>query len=231
MRRTALFLICLFGLWGCSTPPPRVDPNDPGIVSGKLMVFWDGEDRFVYFPYYDDPLVYTLPKHVAQRLGVTTIRPGAIYTDGGSIPRAVRGVVGFSPWGYGPAYIVHDWLFVAHHCIVHDGVGTLDRRDHDEAEKVRNVDFPMSADILGGIIQALIRQEKVPPRALAPDAIYGAVDSFVAKGLWDNDDPRSCKPVPPNVIAGIEESLRRPQFDGQPESGRVLPRLVYVQDF
>jgi hypothetical protein len=39
-----------------------------------------------------------------------------MYTDGGSIPRFLWGVKGYSPWSYAPAYIVHDWLFEAHHC-------------------------------------------------------------------------------------------------------------------
>ena len=106
------------GLCACATP--RIELSDPGEISGKLMVFWDREDHFIYYPFYGDPLTYRLPRSVAEKVGVDTIRPGAIYTDGGSIPRAVRGVVGFSPWGYGPAYIVHDWLFVAHHCIRRD---------------------------------------------------------------------------------------------------------------
>jgi hypothetical protein len=39
-----------------------------------------------------------------------------MYTDGGSVPRALWGVEGFSAWEYGPAYILHDWLFQRHYC-------------------------------------------------------------------------------------------------------------------
>jgi hypothetical protein len=59
------------------------------------MLFWVGEDNFVYYPFYGGPskegaLQYRLPRTLQERLGVDVIRPGAIYTDGGSIPRAVR---------------------------------------------------------------------------------------------------------------------------------------------
>lgn len=32
-----------------------------------------------------------------------------MFTDGGSIP-VQFGLKNYSPWGYGPAFIVHDWL-------------------------------------------------------------------------------------------------------------------------
>nr|WP_249779640.1 DUF1353 domain-containing protein [Bradyrhizobium sediminis] len=35
-----------------------------------------------------------------------------MYTDGGSIPRIAQIFNGLSPWGFGPAYIVHDWIFL-----------------------------------------------------------------------------------------------------------------------
>ena len=228
-KRVAPWVVCA-GLVACAAP--RIELSDPGEISGKLMVFWDREDHFIYYPFYGDPLTYRLPRSVAEKIGVNTIRPGAIYTDGGSIPRAVRGVVGFSPWGYGPAYIVHDWLFVAHHCIRHGLEDRHDPRDRDEVETVRKVDFPLSADILAGVIQALVKQEKVPSRPLAPDAIYTAVDSAVARRLWNNPDPGSCRPVEQDVIAEIESKLRRdksrrlaaePDVDG--------PVLIYEQSF
>src|ERR1019366_6291836 len=46
------------------------------------------------------------------------IQPGLMYTDGGSIPRIAQIFGGFSPWGFGPAYAVHDWIFFGRHCIL-----------------------------------------------------------------------------------------------------------------
>jgi hypothetical protein len=202
-----------------------------------LMVFWVGEDNFVYYPFYGGPskegaLQYRLPRTLQERLGVDVIRPGAIYTDGGSIPRAVRSAVGFSPWGYGPAYIVHDWLFVAHHCIEHNGLDKHDERDRMDAELVRKIDFRTSADILAGVIQALEKQDKVPKRPLAPGAIYTAVDSIVAKNVWDNRDPESCRPVEQEKLENIADKLSSKSFRIETvQPGAPPPVLVYQQAF
>jgi hypothetical protein len=37
-------------------------------------------------------------------------------TDGGSIPRAFWVFKNYSPWGYGPAFVAHDWLFHIKNC-------------------------------------------------------------------------------------------------------------------
>ena len=39
-----------------------------------------------------------------------------MYTDGGSVPRPFWILRNYSPWGYGPAFIVHDWLFHEQNC-------------------------------------------------------------------------------------------------------------------
>jgi hypothetical protein len=41
-----------------------------------------------------------------------------MFTDGGSIPRPFWVLRNYSPWGYGPAFIVHDWLFRMQNCKV-----------------------------------------------------------------------------------------------------------------
>jgi len=230
IRRGLAAISAALLLASCTTA--KLDPNDPGLVSGYLMVFWVGEDKFVYYPFYDDPLVFKLPRSMAQKLGsdVTTIRPGAIYTDGGSIPSAVRGWAGLSPWGYGPAYIVHDWLFVAHHCIVTDQVALHDKRDLAEVDKVRNVDFQMSADMLAAVIDALVRQNLVPKRDFAPGAIYTAVESGIARSLWDTTRRDSCRPVEPKIIADIEKKLRAKAFDRLTEDDGG-PVLVFQRRF
>lgn len=195
------------------------------------MVFWVGEDKFVYYPYYSDPLTYKLPAQLAKRVGKDFIRPGAIYTDGGSIPRAVRGWAGFSPWGYGPAYIVHDWLFVARHCILNNRIELHDKRDWEEVDKVRKVDFQLSADMLAAVIQALVKQEKVPARGFAPSAIYTAVESGVARRLWDSRDPASCSPPSKEVLADIERKIGTGLKLATAPDVTGGPVLVYQQRF
>jgi hypothetical protein len=39
-----------------------------------------------------------------------------MYTDGGSIPRPFWVLRNYSPWGFGPAFVVHDWLFHMQNC-------------------------------------------------------------------------------------------------------------------
>lgn len=221
-------LVAAVAAGGCTIP--RTSFTDPGSIDGRLMVFWVGEDKFVYYPYTQEPLVYRLPPELEARLGVKEIRPGAIYTDGGSIPRAVRGLAGFSPWGYGPAYIVHDWLFVAHHCIQHDLTARHDPRDMGEVDIVRRVDFPLSADILSGVIQALIKEKRVPERGFAPDAIYTAVDSGFAKKLWNNSDPKSCDPLEQDEIRKIEFALRQRGAEGLRDADVIEGQPVLVYD-
>lgn len=224
----------MLGAAAACTTVPAIDPEDPGRVSGYLMVFWDGEDNFIYYPYYADPLTYTLPKALAERLGYDKIRPGAMFTDGGSIPQAVRSWTGLSPWGYGPAYIVHDWLFIARHCNRTGQTDRFDKRDRDEAHKVEAVDFQRSADVLAAVIQALVAQDKVPKRDFAPKAIYTAVDSGIARNLWDSNDPKGCNLPSAKVLKDIHDKLAAAGnrafvlLPGEPE-GRST--LIYQQRF
>src|SRR5262249_41845045 len=46
----------------------------------------------------------------------TPIVPEDMFTTGGSVPRVFCSIPGLSPWGLGPAYIIHDWLFFVHRC-------------------------------------------------------------------------------------------------------------------
>lgn len=225
--------ILLLSLLAANCAGQRVDLSDPGEISGRLVVLWDGEDNFIYYPAPGNPLTYKLPPVLAAKLGADKIvmTPGAIFTDGGSIPRPVRGVVGFSPWGYGPAYIIHDWLFVVHHCIVHEGTGNLRRTTPDQIELAEQVDFPTSADILAGVIRALAKQEWVPQRALAPDAIYTAVDSVIAKRLWDSRDPKSCNAPTEEQISKIETDLGRTKGLFEVPVGEAEFTIVYDQTF
>ncbi len=83
--------------------------TESGNLSGRLIVEWREPDLFVFLPDSERPLTFV-------RKGGDTIRPGEMFTDGGSIPRSFWAFRNFSPWGYGPAFIVHDWLFHAHNC-------------------------------------------------------------------------------------------------------------------
>ena len=138
-------LACLATLASCG----HVDyENAPaGKFSGSLFVMWIddggalGDGTFVYVPHPDQPQKFT---RTAQG-SVRTIKPQMMYTDGGSIPRIAQVFQGFNPWGYAPAYIVHDWLFVARQCNT-DGLANT------AEEKVANVTFQESAEIIAEAI-------------------------------------------------------------------------------
>lgn len=78
-----------------------------GSFVGRPTVQWNGMDSFLFL---EDPATPFAFRTASGRI----IRPRGIPTDGGSTPRLLHGLKNFSPWGYGPAYIIHDWLFAAH---------------------------------------------------------------------------------------------------------------------
>jgi hypothetical protein len=78
--------------------------TQPGQLSGKVIVEWRKPNLFTYRPDTAQPLMFV-------RKNGDTIKPELMFTDGGSIPRPFWVLKNYSPWGYGPAFIVHDWLF------------------------------------------------------------------------------------------------------------------------
>ncbi|MFN4203527.1 MAG: hypothetical protein ACK4GM_10775, partial [Tabrizicola sp.] len=93
---------------------------DEGKFSGEVAVVWLrgtgplGDGTFVYVPTPDRPLTFTRPEGETAGKAIT---PPMMYTDGGSVPGLARAFRGFTPWNYGPAYIVHDWVFMARQCL------------------------------------------------------------------------------------------------------------------
>lgn len=152
-----------------------------GTFEGVLDVRWIKPDRFVYVPSEKEPLTFT----TADRRKIV---PRAMYTDGGSIPRLFWGVPGYSPWGYAPGYIVHDWLFVAHHC--------------QDAE-YKDVSFEQSAALLASAIKTLMVGGTAPRDDTTLWAIYRAVKSPIARKLWD-DGTCNIPPPPPPPPPGID---------------------------
>ncbi len=69
------------------------------------------------------------------------IRPGLMYTDGGSIPKIAQVFKGLSPWGYAPAYMIYDWVFTARHCIVDGETNARFDQVHDVTFKDFARDF------------------------------------------------------------------------------------------
>ena len=178
MPRTILFCLALLTLTGCGAV--NYDDTKPGTFTGSLFVMWVGEgDRlgdgtFVFVPNPDNPLTFTR----ADGSGVVQdITPGMMYTDGGSIPRVGQLFNGFSPWGYAPAYMVHDWIFVARHCL-NDGMASADE------QKMAPITFQESAEVIAEAIKGLIETDKVQANDVAPRVISGAVAGPLTYNRW-----------------------------------------------
>lgn len=150
-----------------------------GEFSGLPTVTWNGMDDFVFDAHSSNQFSYKTSKG-------QIITPQLMFTDGGSVPRILRGLKKFSSWGYAPAFIVHDWLFTAKKCnYMPDG----------------GVDFHATAEIMAEAMKTLMTKGykdfsgKVVKIDKAEDTLYlmyQAVNSFVAKKLWDDNTSVSC---------------------------------------
>lgn len=197
-------LLLLTTLPSCVTSP-RPEPQ-PGAFTGSVLVMWVGEGggsgdgRFLFVPDPKHPLTFKRPG------GTHTIRPAMMYTDGGSIPRVAQVFKGLSPWGYAPAYMIHDWMFVAHHC----------RRDGDPAyARADDLSFQDSYHILDEAIATLVAERKVARNDVARSAITAAVASPIARKLWDQSGACVEEKVRPEDVAAAEAAI--------PGSGRSHP--------
>lgn len=117
-----LTLLMLAAVTGCADA--HYQRMDAGILKGRVIVEWYKPNLFVYRPDPQAPLVFT------RKRGGAPIQPRLMYTDGGSIPRPFWALRNYSPWGFGPAFIVHDWLFHMRHCQLE---GYRDHSLHDAA--------------------------------------------------------------------------------------------------
>lgn len=169
-----------------------------GELRGKIVVQWIEPEIFILLPDTSRPLTFT-------RFNQDAITPGRMYTDGGSIPRPFRVLRNYSPWGYAPAFIIHDWLFHVRHC----QLPGYDKYDVDEA-----------ARIMSEIMKTMMEQnEDVPVDKLAVYTMFEAVRSPIAITLWNQSKEESCRepplepaPAPPSpgVVAPI---LRQPRME------------------
>ncbi|WP_282053038.1 hypothetical protein [Phaeobacter inhibens] len=165
----------------CSCATLDYDAAPAGEFSGSLFVMWveeggsSGDGKFVYVPSPNDPLTF-------RRKGSSEfqeIQPQMMYTDGGSIPRAAQMFKGFGPWGYAPAYMIHDWIFAARHCNL-DGEPTA-----YEAE-FASMKFETSAELIAESIKALIESGRVSANDIAAPTISYTVSGPISRRIWNS---------------------------------------------
>jgi hypothetical protein len=160
MRHTAYFLLYLL-LSGCATSSYQTTPS--ARYSGAVDVRWVKNDYFQFLPNKDDPFTLT-------RADGRVIRPGPMFTDGGSIPQFLWGVPGYSPWGYAPAYIIHDWVFESKHCgYAPDNSFT----------------FQESVQLMAEGLKAIMEVTPEVRNYFVFDTVVAAVGSPIAERLWE----------------------------------------------
>ena len=174
--RTILFSTAVvLGAAGCVT----LGEIGSGQLRGHVVVEWYKEDLFIYRQQKANPFSFK-PSFLHE-----PITPKDMYTDGGSIPRVFWGIPGLSPWGLGPAYIIHDWIFEVHRC------------KWPELVEVQNISFKQSAQILAEVGKDLIDKGLIA-HDLLPQITW-AVQTRYAQTLWDQppgpDDCKHPKPI------------------------------------
>jgi hypothetical protein len=156
------------------------DSVSRGTFTGEVFVMWvgdgtsTGDGRFVFVPNPNKPLTFTRP----ASKGGQKFRPTMMYTDGGSVPRLAQVFKGFSPWGYAPAYMVHDWLFAAKHCLT-------DKTPKKGDSAVEKLTFEDSASIAGEAIKTLVEDRRVSNDDVSASLVTLAVTSPFSKAAWE----------------------------------------------
>jgi hypothetical protein len=175
MKRLLVILaVSTVALAGC--PGQRAyDSTGVGEFAGAVELRWLGADKFLFVPDENNPLRFTAPDG-------TVYQPQPIYTDGGSIPRIFWSVPGYSPWALGPAYVIHDWLFMAHHC---------------QTQGYTTTSFDDSARIMAEAIKTLMETNKVHKDVRLFWSVVSAVKTPFAGNIWEKGE---CD-LPPKVFA------------------------------
>lgn len=162
-NHTVLIFIFLIIILGCTSN--HYKRTKVGTLTGKLQVQWVEPDKFLFVPDKENPLTFI--RHNNQ-----SITPGTMYTDGGSIPRPLWAIKNYSPWGYAPAFIVHDWLFKMKRCNIAG----------NEA-----YDVHVAAQIMSEVIKTLMaKNENIKENQFVLYSMHRAVSSKVAENWWHN---------------------------------------------
>jgi hypothetical protein len=163
----AAVMLATIGLGGCLDMIYgwHYDQTKIGELKGTIRIKWLAQDKFLYEPDPADPLVF-------KRADGTVIRPEAMYTDGGSIPQALRAIKAYSPWGYAPAFLVHDWLFAMKQC---------------KRPGYEKLTLEGAADVMAEAMKTLMEKSDFGGvNKLVHYSMYQGVLSTTAKDYWNN---------------------------------------------
>lgn len=193
------------------------DRTQPGEFTGEVAVVWlkgtgpSGDGTFVYVPTPQRPLTFSRPE--GETAG-QILTPPMMYTDGGSVPGLARAFRGLTPWNYGPAYIVHDWVFMARQCL---NTGATDAK----YKALDALTFQDSAEIIAESIKALEVSKRVNARDISGAAVTFAVTSPFSKARWT---AKECRKVSPEHRAMALDAVGRTPEIGSESRMRMLVR-------
>lgn len=181
--KTILGMVAALGVAGCAEVD--FEGTEPGRFEGAVSVYWVEQNtagsgsggRFVYVPVPGFELKFIRPK--GEVPGV--IAPGMMYTDGGSIPRVAQIFKGFSPWSYGPVYIVHDWLFAARRC-------AEDPDATPEQLKTKDMKFQETVDIFVETLNTLQRDRRIVSQDFSQETVASVIAGPISRNLWARTD-------------------------------------------
>ncbi|RNC82869.1 MAG: DUF1353 domain-containing protein [Phycisphaera sp.] len=104
-----------------------------------------------------------------------------MYTDGGSIPRVFWSIPGYSPWGYAPAYIIHDWIFSVHQC-------NQPSLDYTNPDQQTTYDVFDAAQAMSEVLKTMREQDpNVEITKLVLFTIDRAVRTSRAQAAWNGE--------------------------------------------
>ena len=154
-----------------------------GRFEGAPTVTWNGYDEEDGRPVFVfEPGGFAYITSSGRR-----ITPAVMDTDGGSVPKILHSIGGFNPWTYGPAFIIHDWIFAAHRC---------------DVAPENEIDFEGSALIMAEAMKTLMEvgfenaDGKIQVFRKSEDTLYlmyQAVRSRFAEDLWNNVGSVRCR--------------------------------------
>jgi hypothetical protein len=151
-----------------------------GKLQGKVLVQWIEPNKFIFIPDSEQPLIFV-------RSTGEIIAPKRMLTDGGSIPRAFWILRNYSPWGYAPAFIIHDWLFVTKHC----NIPGYEKYTYDEA-----------ATVMAEIMKTMMETGRVDVDKATVMSMYYAVRTPIASREWNEG-----RCIPPPSTLGVRRPI------------------------
>lgn len=146
-----------------------------GEFQGDFSLEWISPEQFQYIPDSNDPFRYL--RKDKQGNVIETITPQTMKTSGGSIPQIAQVALGTTAWEYGPAYMIHDWEFLAH-----DKARDTPSFQFDKSFEEVNLTF---AEAIWTLMNIGYKGEQADRDKAKVQFVYSGVMSPIGRYIWD----------------------------------------------